>query len=192
MTNNLGTAPLPREPYAGLPDLPLFNLTSTDLENGAAAPTAMLSALFGVPGGQDQSPQLSWSGFPEETKSFVVTCYDPDAPTPSGFWHWTVSNIPAAVTALETNAGAIVGGQGGAALPAGAIAHRNDAGTPGFVGAAPPAGHGPHRYIFCVTAVDVTELEVDENTSPAVVNFNLFFHGIARAFLTVTYAEPAA
>ena len=89
MTNNLGTAPLPREPYAGLPDLPLFNLTSTDLENGAAAPTAMLSALFGVPGGQDQSPQLSWSGFPEETKSFVVTCYDPDAPTPSGFWHWT-------------------------------------------------------------------------------------------------------
>ena len=51
MTNNLGTAPLPREPYAGLPDLPLFNLTSTDLENGAAAPTAMLSALFGVPGG---------------------------------------------------------------------------------------------------------------------------------------------
>ncbi|VEJ30632.1 putative kinase inhibitor [Rothia dentocariosa] len=83
MTNNLGTAPLPREPYAGLPDLPLFNLTSTDLENGAAAPTAMLSALFGVPGGQDQSPQLSWSGFPEETKSFVVTCYDPDAPTPA-------------------------------------------------------------------------------------------------------------
>ena len=101
MTNNLGTAPLPREPYAGLPDLPLFNLTSTDLENGAAAPTAMLSALFGVPGGQDQSPQLSWSGFPEETKSFVVTCYDPDAPTPSGFWHWTVSNIPASVTALD-------------------------------------------------------------------------------------------
>ena len=46
MTNNLGTAPLPREPYAGLPDLPLFNLTSTDLENGAAAPTAMLGALW--------------------------------------------------------------------------------------------------------------------------------------------------
>ena len=60
------------------------------------------------------------------------------------------------------------------------------------MGAVPPAGHGPHRYIFCVTAVDVPELEVDENTSPAVVNFNLFFHGIARAFLTVTYAEPAA
>ena len=182
MTNNLGTAPLPREPYAGLPDLPLFNLTSTDLENGATAPTAMLSALFGVPGGQDQSPQLSWSGFPEETKSFVVTCYDPDAPTPSGFWHWTVSNIPATVTSLEA----------GAAAPHGAPTQRNDAGVPGFLGAAPPAGHGPHRYIFCVTAVDVPELEVDENTSPAVVNFNLFFHSIARAFLTVTHAELAA
>lgn len=172
-------APLPRDPYEGLTKLPEFTLTSTDITDGGTAPTTMLSALFGVPGGQDLSPQLSWSGFPADTQSFVITCYDPDAPTPSGFWHWAVSNIPAAVTSLEA----------GAAAPHGALTHRNDAGVPGFLGAAPPAGHGPHRYIFCVTAVDVPELEVDENTSPAVVNFKLFFHGIARAFLTVTYEE---
>ena len=65
--------------------------------------------------------------------------------------------------------------------------HRNDGGTDEFVGAAPPEGHGAHRYILCVTAVDVAELDVDENASPAVVNFNLFFHGIARAFLTPVY-----
>ena len=167
-----------RHPYADLPELPTFTLTSTDVTDGEPVATPQVSGIMGA-GGEDVSPQLSWSGAPEGTQSYVVTMFDPDAPTPSGFWHWTVSNIPATVTSLEA----------GAAAPHGALTHRNDAGVPGFLGAAPPAGHGPHRYIFCVTAVDVPELEVDENTSPAVVNFKLFFHGIARAFLTVTYEE---
>lgn len=172
-------APLPREPYEGMTKLPEFTLTSTDIHDGGTAPEWMLSALFGVPGGQDRAPQLSWSGYPADTKSFVITCYDPDAPTPAGFWHWTASNIPATTTHLEA------GGQ----LPAGAIAHRNDAGSAGFLGCAPPPGHGPHRYIFCVTAVDVEALDVDENTTPTVVAFNLHTHGIARAFLTVTHEQ---
>ena len=159
---------LNREPYADLPDLPTFTLASADITEGETLPRAQVSGIMGA-GGEDVSPQLSWSGFPAETKSFVVTCFDPDAPTPSGFWHWVASNIPASVT--------------------GALGHLNDGGTRSFVGAAPPAGHGPHRYIFCVTAVDVEKLDIDENASPAVVNFNLFFHGIARAFLTATYEE---
>ena len=103
---NIGTAPLPREPYAGLPELPEFTLTSTDVQDGGTAPEWMRSALFGVAGGQDRSPQLSWSGFPAGTKSFVLTCFDPDAPVPSGFWHWTVSNIPANVRSIDTGADA--------------------------------------------------------------------------------------
>lgn len=171
---------LNRQPYADLPDLPTFTLTSTDITDGAPLPRAQVSGIMGCDG-EDTSPALAWSGFPEGTKSFVVTCFDPDAPTPSGFWHWAVSNIPASITELATGAAEN--------LPAGAIAHRNDAGTQAFIGAAPPAGHGPHRYIFCVTAVDVEKLDVDENTSPAVLNFNLFFHGIGRAFLTATHEE---
>ena len=171
---------LNRQPYADLPELPTFTLTSTDLEDGAPLPQAQVSGIMGC-GGQDISPQLAWSGFPPETKSCVGTCVDPDAPTPSGFWHWAVSNLPADVTELASGAAEN--------LPAGALTHLNDAGTRGYVGAAPQAGHGPHRYIFCVTAVDVERLDLDENASPAVVNFNLFFHGIARAFLTATHEE---
>ena len=59
-----------------------------------------MSGIFGVPGGQDQSPQLEWSPGPEGTKSYVVTMYDIDAPTGSGFWHWAVHGLPASTTTL--------------------------------------------------------------------------------------------
>lgn len=110
----------------------------------------------------------------------MVTAFDPDAPTPSGYWHWALSNIPADVTSLETGAAANP--------PEGSTRHRADGGSEAFEGAAPPPGHGPHRYIFCVTAVDTDHLDV-EGASPAVLNFNLFFHGIGRAFLTGTHEE---
>ena len=163
------------DPYAPLADVPSFDIASEDIVDGERLADTLA-------GDNATSPQLSWSGAPEGTKTYAVTCFDPDAPVPSGFWHWTVSNIPANVTSIDT----------GADAPAGALTHRNDAGVAGFLGAAPPAGHGPHRYIFCVTAVDVEKLDIDENASPAVVNFNLLGHGLGRAFLTVTYAEPAA
>lgn len=172
---------LDRQPYLDLHELPQFELTSEDVEDGALASDWMLSKAFGIERGEDTNPQLSWAGFPEETKSFVVTCYDPDAPTPSGFWHYCVSNIPATVTSIA---------RGGADNPGeGALVHQNDGGSHGFLGFAPPAGHGTHRYIFCITAVDVEKLDVDENATPAVVNFQLFEHGIGRAFLTVLHEE---
>lgn len=146
-------------------------------------PPPQLSKAFGVEGGEDQSPQLSWSGFPKETtKSFVVSCYDPDAPTVSGFWHWVVYDIPATVTSLET--GADPASVGGKVL-------KNDAGFAGFCGAAPPPGHGPHRYIFCVSALPVEHLPIDESsTSPAVCHFNMFGAGVlGRAFLTATFGR---
>ncbi|GAB2659879.1 YbhB/YbcL family Raf kinase inhibitor-like protein [Nocardia goodfellowii] len=168
-------------PYDALPQVPSFTVTSADIEDGGTLGNDQVSDVLGA-GGKDLSPQLSWSGFPAETKSFAVTVYDPDAPTASGFWHWAVANIPAGTTELAAGAGSK-----GGSLPEGALNLRNDAGFPGFVGAAPPQGHGPHRYFVVVHAVDVEKLDIDENSSPAVLGFNLFFHTLGRATLIGQY-----
>lgn len=172
----------PNSPFWNLKDVPRFTLTSTDVTEGAELEAAQTSGSMGVPGGQDVSPQLSWSGFPAETKAFAVTCYDPDAPTGSGFWHWVVADLPARVAELPANAGDPDAGL----LPEGAYTVRNDAGEPRFVGAAPPEGHGPHRYFFIVHALS-EPLELDESATPAFVGFNVFFKSIGRAWIETRY-----
>ena len=177
-------APFNYNTYDSLANLPSFQLISGDIVEGGVMPPPQLSKAFGVEGGEDISPSLAWNGFPDETKSFVVSCYDPDAPTVSGFWHWAVYDIPAHVTSLVTDAG----NPSGELLPDGAKMLKNDAGFAGFCGAAPPPGHGKHRYIFCVSALPVEHLPIDENTSNAVCQFNMFGAGVlARAFLTASF-----
>ena len=174
----------PELPYAFLPEVPAFTLTSTDIADGQPLSPPQVSGVLGA-GGEDLSPQLSWSGFPADTMSFAVTCHDPDAPTGSGFWHWAVADIPADVTELPAGAGS----PGSPKLPAGAITLRNDAGSARYVGAAPPAGHGPHRYVFAVHAVDTEKLGVGADAAPAILGFNLFSHTLARALIVPTYEQ---
>jgi hypothetical protein len=170
------------DPFARLPEVPAFTVTSTTVADGAAFASAQMSGLFGVPNGQDVSPHLAWEGAPAETKSYAITMYDPDAPTQSGFWHWAVANIPASVTSVPENAGAA----DGSGLPAGAFQLRNDAGSVRFIGAAPPAGHGQHRYFITVHALDVEDLGIPAEASPAFLGFNISSHVLARATLVAT------
>lgn len=166
-------------PYALMREVPSFTLTSTDIQDGEPLPAEVYAAGAG---GADQSPQLSWSGFPEGTKSFAVTCYDPDAPTGSGFWHWAVANIPASVTSLPTGAGA----PGGELLPQGALTLPNETRAPSFHGAAPPEGTGVHHYWFAVHALDLEHIDIDPEATPAVLGFMMRDNTLARAIIVAS------
>ncbi|MEN3270457.1 YbhB/YbcL family Raf kinase inhibitor-like protein [Pseudonocardia sp.] len=171
-----------RNPYDELPEIPSFAVTSTDATDGQEFATAQRSGILGA-GGEDVSPQLDWTGFPEGTRSFAVTVYDPDAPTGSGFWHWAVVDLPASVTSLPSGAG----DEEGSGLPEGAFQLANDAGAKRYVGAAPPPGHGPHHYYIAVHALDVESLGIPQDATPAFLGFNLFSHTLARAVIVATY-----
>jgi Raf kinase inhibitor-like YbhB/YbcL family protein len=167
-------------PYDVIGSVPTFTLTSDDLADGARLALPQVSE---GQGGEDRSPQLSWSGFPAETKSFAITVFDPDAPTTSGFWHWAVVDLPAGTTTLAAG----VGVEGGEGLPKGAFQLRNDGGYAEYFGAAPPSGHGTHHYYVAVHAVDVESLDLPAEASCAYLGFNLFSHSLARAVIMGTW-----
>jgi Raf kinase inhibitor-like YbhB/YbcL family protein len=161
-----------------------MQLTSTSFNDGDYLPLDhILSADFGFGcSGGNKSPELSWSGAPDGTKSFALTVFDPDAPTGSGFWHWVVVNIPPTVTELPMDAGNPRSGL----MPQGAREIRTDFGTPGYGGPCPPLGDHPHRYFFTVYAVN-TNLQVDSTTTAALVGFMLHFDALDKGVLEGFY-----
>lgn len=177
---NLDDRPLAPDPYDALPPVPTFLLESEDLVEGGVMPVAQTLA------GGSTSPHLRWSGFPGQTRGFVLTCFDPDAPTPSGWWHWVVVDLTPDVTELARGAGA-----SDLELDGAAFHLRADHGEASYDGAAPPAGDRPHRYVFAVHALDVETLGLGDDTTPAACAFATLFHTVARATLTVTCATPA-
>jgi Raf kinase inhibitor-like YbhB/YbcL family protein len=177
-------APLP---YDFMPAVPSFTVESDDVADGQQMSNAQVFDGFGMTG-ENISPNLRWHGFPGQTQGFAVTCFDPDAPTGSGFWHLVLLDVPASVTELAT--GAASGDLSG--LPAGSFCVRNDYGAKAFGGAAPPKGDPPHRYVFAVHALDLPSLAaegVDSDVSPAVAGFNLRFHTIARGMIIPVYGH---
>lgn len=168
-------------PYAGMREVPEFVLTSSDIQDGEPLPVETYAVDAG---GSNISPQLAWSDFPVETRSFAVTCYDPDAPTGSGFWHWAVANIPAQVTSLPAGAGDTAAGL----LPNGAITLPNEMREAAFAGAAPPEGTGTHHYWFVVHALDVEHIDIDPEATPAVLGFLMRDAVLARALIVATGA----
>jgi Raf kinase inhibitor-like YbhB/YbcL family protein len=163
-----------------------FTLKSAELKPNGTLPDKNVFNGMGCTG-ENLSPELTWSDAPKDTKSFVVTVYDPDAPTGSGWWHWTVYNIPADATTLAAGAGS-----GKGELPAGAAQGRTDFGAPGYGGACPPEGDKPHKYVFTVYALKTEKLELPPDASAAMLGFMTNANKLGSATFTVTYGRPKA
>lgn len=153
-----------------LDEVPTFTLESPDFVEGGALPD------WSRADGENRAPTLRWSGVPEGTKSFVVTVYDPDAPTGSGFWHFAAYDVPASTTEWVS----------GTPLPEPTKLLKNEVGQRGYMGAAPPAGHGSHRYFFTVSALGVDHLDLSDDATPAVLGFTLRSSLLGRAQLMGT------
>ncbi|MDP1693621.1 MAG: YbhB/YbcL family Raf kinase inhibitor-like protein [Burkholderiaceae bacterium] len=161
--------------------LKVLTLTSENFSEGDyLGQDHALSEIFGFGcKGGNLSPQLAWQGAPPGTHSFALTCFDPDAPTGSGFWHWVVVNIPVGVASLPLGAGDPASGK----MAAGALEVRTDFGKPGYGGPCPPPG-SVHRYVFTLHAVGLPQLPVNADTSAAIVGFQLHFNTLQKASLT--------
>lgn len=172
------------DPYAELAELrpvPSLTLTSPDFTAGGPLPGFAWSSDRA---GEDLHPKLQWSDPPAGTLSFAISCFDPDAPTGSGFWHWAAYDLPADTRSLPSGDGTAQ------SLPEGGIVLPNEARLERYIGAAPPAGTGIHRYFFVVDALDVEHLDLQEGSTPAVLGFNRHFHTLARGVLIGT-GDPA-
>jgi Raf kinase inhibitor-like YbhB/YbcL family protein len=126
-----------------------FQLASNTFTRGGTLPLSTVggSALCSYfAGGQNQSPELSWSNAPHGTRSFIVVLYDAVA----GFTHWGMYNISATTTALPENAG----------VPGSSFGQQvgNDYGDQNYDGPCPPPQFTPasHHYVFTVYALDRT------------------------------------
>jgi Raf kinase inhibitor-like YbhB/YbcL family protein len=156
-----------------------LTVTSATFARGGSIP---VSAEFAPCGGKNVSPQLSWSGAPPETKSFLITLYDPDAPTGVGFWHWTLFDLPAGVTSLAAGAAAHP--------PAGARQGYTDYGISGYGGPCPPSGDGPHHYRFTIYALDVPTIDgAGAGTTGAGLMFAAQSAALAVGTYTGTFAK---
>lgn len=162
-----------------------FQLSSPDIKAASLIDKRFEFNGFGC-SGENKSPALQWRGAPAGTKSFAITVYDPDAPTGSGWWHWSVVNLPANVTALPADAGAI----GGAKLPPGASHVRIDYGFAGWGGTCPPPGDKPHRYIFTVHALKIDKLDLPADATAALAGYMINANSLGKASFTAKYGRP--
>ncbi len=170
-----------QHPHEALPPVESMQVWSADFQDGDRLDP---KHAHGSAGGDNVSPNLQWSGAPLETQSYAVTCFDPDAPTGSGWWHWLIVDIPVTVTTLAS--GVVLDGVG---APEGCVEFMNDFGERGYGGAAPPPGDRDHRYIFTVHALDVPKLGISGDTPNGAVGFNLTAHTLARGSIAGVYAH---
>lgn len=164
-----------------------FQLSSPEIKAGSTIDKRFEFNGFGC-SGENKSPALQWRNAPAGTKSFALTVYDPDAPTGSGWWHWSVINLPAETTSLPADAGAA----GDANLPAGARQVRIDYGVAAWGGVCPPQGDKAHRYIFTLYALKTPKLDIPADSTAALAGYMINANAIGKASFVARYGRPKA
>jgi Raf kinase inhibitor-like YbhB/YbcL family protein len=124
--------------------------------------------------GENRSPLLTWRDAPTGTRSFVLIVDDPDAPSGT-FTHWVLLDIPSGLTELSEGVTGV--GRGG----------RNDFGKNGYGGPCPPKGHGPHRYFFTLSALDIETVGLPDGATRSRVEAAMKGHAVATARLGGRY-----
>jgi Raf kinase inhibitor-like YbhB/YbcL family protein len=152
-----------------------MQLHSSDFSPGGAIPRPLMAAECG---GQNRSPELSWSAVPNAAKSFALTVHDPDAPISGGFYHWVVYNLPTSASKLPP----------GAKLGADQLG-QTTAGTVGYYGPCPPPGPA-HHYVFTLYALDLAHLSGANALTAAQLQARIAGHVLARATLQATASRP--
>lgn len=153
-----------------------FTVSSPSFKGQKTIPEKHAYNGFGC-SGENISPAIEWSNAPKGTKSFALTVFDPDAPTGSGWWHWTVANIPANVTKIEEGK-----------IPEGSVEGRTDYAKTGWGGPCPPKGE-THSYIFTIYALKTEKLEVNGDTPGAQVGFQVNANNLGKAKFSIKYAR---
>ena len=143
-----------------------FSLASAAFEPSSAIPVEYTCD------GSDVSPPLEWSSPPDGTRAFALVVDDPDAPGGT-FTHWLAWGLPPEAGRLGK--GEVPPSQG-----------RNGFGAVGYRGPCPPSGHGPHRYVFRLYALD-GELELAPGAEREELEPLLAEHGLGVAELVGTY-----
>ena len=150
------TKPLPEAPAE-------MTVRSSSFAEGSTIPTRYTCD------GDDDSPELSWSGVPSGAKELALVVDDPKA---GHYVHWTVVGIPPTVTGAAEDEEP----EGGTELP-------NSAGDDDWMGPCPPEGDGVHDYLFAVYALDAP-LGLADDASPDAVRTAIGDHALARGVLT--------
>jgi Raf kinase inhibitor-like YbhB/YbcL family protein len=158
-----------------------FRMSSRDLEEGTFRMEQVYKGMGCV--GENRSPDLAWAGVPDGTRSFVLTMFDRDAPTGSGWWHWVVVNIPASTRSIDAGASRT------SKMPPGSLETRTDFGPPGYGGPCPPELESPHRYVITLSALRVEKLEVTADSSAAMVGLLTQANALASTTVTATFGR---
>jgi hypothetical protein len=170
-------------PYGGAAAAESFSLSSTTFVDGALMPkkTGNSTPANANCVGENLSPELTWSGAPEGTKSFALTMVDPEGRAGLGVYHWVAYGIPAAVTSLA---------EGEASKPSAKyIGGRSTQGLGSYSGPCPPPG-SPHHYTFVAIATDLDPGDLPPGLTLPELWARLAGHSKAAAGLVGLFRNP--